>query len=62
MIAIASTFLTQLQPARAALARVETEMLNDHLGCCIEDIIVSDAAAGQRKKAAELIALERSTR
>ena len=55
--------LTQLQAVRAALAKVETEMLRDHLGHCIEGAIVSGDAAEQRQKANELITLlERSTR
>ena len=55
--------LTQLQAARSALARVETEMLRDHLGHCIESAIVSGDAKQQRLKAEELIALlERSAR
>jgi DNA-binding FrmR family transcriptional regulator len=55
--------LTQLQAARAALARVETEMLRDHLGHCIEGAIVSGDADEQRRKAGELIELlERSAR
>ena len=55
--------LTQLQAVRSALARVETEMLNDHLNHCIESAIVNGNAAEQRKKASELIALlERSPR
>ncbi len=55
--------LTQLQAVRAALAKVETEMLRDHLGHCIEGAIVSGDAADQRRKAAELIQLlERSSR
>jgi DNA-binding FrmR family transcriptional regulator len=49
--------LTQLQAARAALARVETEMLKDHLGHCIESAIVAGDAVEQRRKAAELIEL-----
>ena len=49
--------LTQLQAVRAALARVETEMLKDHLNHCIEGAIVSGDAAEQRKKAGELIEL-----
>ncbi|TAJ74795.1 MAG: metal-sensitive transcriptional regulator [Phenylobacterium sp.] len=49
--------LTQLQAVRAALAKVETEMLRDHLGHCIEGAIVSGDAGEQRKKAAELIQL-----
>lgn len=49
--------LTQLQAVRAALGRVETEMLRDHLGHCIEGAIVSGDKDEQRKKAAELIEL-----
>ena len=55
--------LTQVQAARAALAKVETELLKDHLGHCIEGAIVSGDRDEQRKKAAELIELlERTTR
>ena len=55
--------LTQVQAIRAALARVETEMLKDHLGHCIEGTIVSGDKAAQRQKSAELIQLlERATR
>lgn len=55
--------LTQIQAARAALSRVETEMLRDHLGHCIEDAIVSGDTNEQRKKAVELIELlERAAR
>lgn len=49
--------LTQLQAARAALARVESEILKAHLGHCIEGAIVSGDRDEQRRKAAELIAL-----
>jgi len=49
--------LTQLQAVRAALSRVETTMLRDHLGHCIEGAISSGDAADQRAKAAEIIAL-----
>ncbi|HEY0650878.1 metal-sensitive transcriptional regulator [Phenylobacterium sp.] len=49
--------LTQLQAVRAALAKVETEMLRDHLGHCIEGAIVSGDRDQQREKAAELIQL-----
>jgi DNA-binding FrmR family transcriptional regulator len=49
--------LTQLQAVRAALGRVETEMLKDHLNHCIEGAIVSGDADEQRKKAGELIEL-----
>ncbi len=55
--------LTQVQAVRAALARVETEMLKDHLGHCIEGAIVSGDKVEQRAKAAELIhLLERTAR
>ena len=49
--------LTQLRAVRAALAKVETTMLKDHLGHCIEGAIASGDAADQRAKAAELIDL-----
>ena len=55
--------LTQLRAARAALSRVETEMLRDHLDHCIEAAIVGGDTAEQRRKAGELIELlERSAR
>jgi DNA-binding FrmR family transcriptional regulator len=55
--------LTQLRAVRAALARVETEILKDHLDHCIEGAIASGDLAEQRKKAGELIELlERATR
>ena len=49
--------LTQVQALRAALAKVETEILKDHLGHCIEGAIVSGDKTEQRQKAAELIQL-----
>jgi DNA-binding FrmR family transcriptional regulator len=49
--------LTQIQAARSALARVETELLKNHLHHCIEGAIVSGNASEQRKKAGELIEL-----
>jgi len=55
--------LTQIQAVRAALARVESEMLKTHLSHCIESAIVSGNAHEQRKKAGELIELlDRATR
>jgi DNA-binding FrmR family transcriptional regulator len=54
--------LTQLRAVRAALARVESEMLKTHLDHCIEHAIVSGDKAEQRRKAVELIELlERSS-
>ena len=49
--------LTQLRAVRAALVRVETEMLKNHMHHCIEGAIVSGSAREQRKKAGELIEL-----
>ena len=49
--------LTQLQAVRAALSRVETTMLQDHLGHCIEGAITAGDVDDQRAKAAELIQL-----
>jgi DNA-binding FrmR family transcriptional regulator len=55
--------LTQIQAVRAALARVESEMLKNHLSHCIESAIVSGNANEQRKKASELVELlDRATR
>lgn len=53
--------LTQLQAVRAALGKVESAILQDHLGKCIEGAIISGNADDQRAKANELIRLlERS--
>ena len=49
--------LTQVRAIRAALARVETELLKGHLDHCIEGAIVSGDRDEQRRKAAELIEL-----
>jgi len=49
--------LTQLQAVRAALSRVETTMLQEHLGHCIEGAITGGNVNEQRAKAAELIQL-----
>lgn len=49
--------LTQIQAVRAALARVESEMLKTHLDHCIEGAIVSGDVDQQRRKAGELIEL-----
>lgn len=49
--------LTQIRAIKAALGRVEANLLKDHLNHCIEDAIISGDAAEQRKKAAELIEL-----
>ena len=55
--------LTQIQAIRAALVRVESQMLKDHMSHCIEGAIVSGNTSEQRKKTAELITLlERAAR
>ena len=54
--------LTQLQAVRAALSRVESTMLQEHLGHCIEGAITGGDPADQRAKAAELIQLLDRTR
>ncbi|HJV40090.1 metal-sensitive transcriptional regulator [Caulobacter sp.] len=51
--------LTQLQAVRAALAKVETELLRDHLDHCIEGAIISGDKDEQRRKSEELIELLR---
>lgn len=53
--------LTQIQAVRAALAKVESELLRDHLNHCIVGAMVSGDEAEQRQKAEELIqVLERA--
>ena len=49
--------LTQTRAVRAALTRVEGQILQGHLEHCIESAIVSGDQAEQRRKATELIAL-----
>ena len=49
--------LTQFAAIRAALSRVEGELLNAHLSHCIEGAIVSGDVEDQRRKASELIEL-----
>lgn len=53
--------LTQLQAVRAALGKVESAILQEHFGKCIEGAIASGDAVEQRAKVNELIQLlERS--
>lgn len=49
--------LTQLQAVRAALGKVEANILQDHLGKCVEGAITSGDADEQRAKVSELIQL-----
>ena len=47
--------VTQIAAARAALRRVEEEVLRDHVGHCVEHAIASGDKADQRRKIAELM-------
>ncbi len=49
--------VTQTAAARAALRRVEEEVLRDHVGHCVEHAINSGDKADQRRKIAELMAV-----
>jgi DNA-binding FrmR family transcriptional regulator len=47
--------VTQIAAVRAALRRVEEEVLRDHVAHCVEHAISSGDAKDQRQKVAELI-------
>lgn len=47
--------VTQILAVRAALRRVEQEVLRDHVGHCVEHAIASGDRDEQRKKVAELM-------
>ena len=47
--------ITQIAAVRAALGKVEDELLRDHVGHCVEHAIASGNKADQRQKIAELI-------
>ncbi|MFS8039091.1 metal-sensitive transcriptional regulator [Xanthobacter sp. AM11] len=47
--------ITQLSAVRAALKRVEEEVLRDHVGHCVEHAIRSGDAEDQRQKVKELM-------
>jgi CsoR family transcriptional regulator, copper-sensing transcriptional repressor len=47
--------VTQIAAVRAALRRVEEEVLRDHVAHCVEDAIMSGDAKAQRRKVAELM-------
>ena len=49
--------LTQLRAVRAALRRVEDEVLNDHVAHCVEGAIASGDAGEQRRKVQESMAV-----
>jgi DNA-binding FrmR family transcriptional regulator len=47
--------VTQISAVRAALRRVEEEVLRDHVAHCVEHAITSGDKADQRRKVAELM-------
>ena len=47
--------VTQIAAVRAALRRVEEEILQDHVGHCVEHAITSGSRREQRRKVNELI-------
>ena len=47
--------VTQISAVRAALRKVEEEILRDHVGHCVEHAIASGNKTEQRKKVAELM-------
>lgn len=47
--------VTQISAVRAALRRVEEEVLRDHVAHCVEHAIASGDSDEQRKKIAELM-------
>jgi CsoR family transcriptional regulator, copper-sensing transcriptional repressor len=49
--------VTQLSAVRAALRRVEQEVLRDHVGHCVTHAMRSDDRADQESKIAELMDL-----
>ena len=49
--------VTQISAVRAALRRVEEEVLRDHVGHCVEHAIASGNKADQREKITELMAV-----
>jgi len=47
--------ITQLSAVRAALRKVEEEVLRDHVAHCVEHAIAHGDAEEQRKKIAEIV-------
>ena len=55
--------VTQIAAVRAALRRVEEEVLRDHVGHCVQHAIDSGNSAEQKEKIAELVeVLSRTSR
>ncbi len=53
--------VTQIAAVRAALRRVEEELLHDHVGHCVQHAIDSGNKAAQREKIDELLETLRRT-
>lgn len=53
--------LTQLQAVRAALGKVEQELLREHINHCVGAAFTSGDAEDQRQKADELVAILQRT-
>jgi DNA-binding FrmR family transcriptional regulator len=49
--------VTQISAVRAALRRVEEEVLSDHVAHCVNEAIASGNKAEQRRKIAELMSV-----
>lgn len=49
--------VTQIAAVRAALRRLEEQILKDHVGHCVEHAIASGNKAEQRRKIEELMAV-----
>ena len=49
--------VTQIAAVRAALRRVEEEILRDHVAHCVEHAITSGSKTAQREKIEELMAV-----
>lgn len=49
--------LTQIQAVKAALKRVEEEVLKEHAATCVADAIKGGNAKNQQKKFSELVTL-----
>ena len=55
--------VTQISAVRAALRRLEEEVLRDHVAHCVEHAIAAGNKADQRQKVAELMdVIERAAR
>lgn len=54
--------LQQIAAIRAALAKVESQVLKDHVACCVNEAIASGSAEEQRAKFEELVDLSERAR